>query len=133
MQKLVNLREHLLSLDHLEIEPEKLATFVSKGGKLISFESSDYAGNKNFQINYTATVVVYECKVSMGVLGHELTQWLNENELNKAEDSIKFIADIYSHDNTDIEFEIPLTETVFVEVTEQGTKISNVNRQRQDL
>lgn len=147
MNKLNELRTHLLSLHHLNLKPDNLHTFIDEPGQVTSHANvlkntgfganlpqpaapSAQPANQNFKMAYTASLVITDYADDFNVLAYELIQWLDTYEPERGETALTFQADILKVDLVDLQIQIKLTEVVTVTNANNGVSISAHNCKR---
>lgn len=116
MEAIKALREYIL--DKLEIRAENVKTFV-EGGDIFSAASQGGAPrNLSFRCNYQAIIYIENPKEDSRYIFWLIAEWMNAHYPNRPAGSIKFEADILSHDEHIFEFTLDLYEDVSVEIGE---------------
>lgn len=125
MIKPQSLREHLSgALPQLQQNPEQLLIFV-EGGKLVSGAAGN-GRSLSFEYRYTLVMIFTDWSQHTNHIVVPLLQWLNEHQPDvlhspeARERGVDFVAEYLNHQTADLEFKIPLTEAVAVELVAPG-------------
>lgn len=124
MNKLISLRDHLLSIqDEIRLEPEDLLTFGDKG----KLTSDAYGTNQHFELSYQANIIIKNFSGNSLQLLFWILSWFHQKQPDHKPDDAAFDVDLLNDKSVDISFVLPLTETIKVEDTEAGLVLLSVN------
>lgn len=121
MQKLQSARDHLLK-SPLGIKAEKLLTFAEKG-VITSYRGVD-TQNDDFQVRYTAHLIVTDYTGQPDKLFFVMLVWLHKHCPGAKPDALKFHVDIIDHAKVDVSLMLEMTETVTVTTTDGGSLLT---------
>lgn len=124
MNKLISLRDHLLSIqDEIRLEPEDLLTFGDKG----TLHSAAYGTNQHFELSYQANIIIKNYSGNALQLLFWVLSWFHQKQPDHKPDDATFDVDLLNEKSVDISFTLPLTETVKVENTVDGLALLSVD------
>lgn len=104
-------------------DPDRLAIFADKGRIATRFAPS---GNVNFEWRYTLTVLLLDFTGHPDLPMLALVKWLQVHQLDilqnadRANEAIRFSADVLAGGAIDLQFEMDLTEAVVLEQRDDG-------------
>ncbi|MGY0794308.1 phage tail protein [Azospirillum argentinense] len=120
MKKLQSARDHLLTA--LGVNGEGLLTFAEKG-QVTSYRGTD-GQNKDFQVSYTAHLVLTDFATNPLTLFFVMLQWLHRECPDAKADALRFHVDVIDSTKVDVSLQVELTETVTAQTTQTGTLVS---------
>ncbi len=115
MEALATLRKHLL--DKLNIAAENVKTFI-EAGDIYSASAQGANKNDNFRVTYKAVIYIDNPSDDHRYIFWIIAQWMNKHFPNRPAGSIKYEADILSHEESILEFTLDLYEDIEVTVGE---------------
>lgn len=114
MRKAADLRAHLAErVPCLKKDPDKLLMFISAGS------IGCRAGSLSFVWRYEIEITVTDFADHADTLVIPLLDWVWRNQPSllqgeKADDLMRFQAELIDHEKADVQFKLPLTENVIV-------------------
>lgn len=109
-------------VDNLKLDKAKIFAFAEVGELIVHPGDANYA----FGANYTANIVINDCELPISWVLYQVARFMKSQQrfMCGAADRPKFEFELLSRERRNIYIEVPIQETVTVQVDSNGTNLN---------